>query len=113
MGPRGPIRYRRWCQGHGSTVLLLPGEHVNPSVLVIAEELTFLLNCYSSLHQDARIGRVETITGQAEANRLLETFRPDVVVIDSSAAGGTGLAGLLEGFKLPYNVRMVVTCQAS
>jgi hypothetical protein len=79
-------------------------------VLVLAEELTFLLNCYTSLHQDARIGRVETITGRAEATKLLETFRPDVIVIDSSAAGASGLKGLLDGFKLPYGARLVVTC---
>jgi hypothetical protein len=82
-------------------------------VLVLAEELTFLLNCYTSLHQDARIGRVETITGRAEANKLLETFRPDVIVIDSSAAGASGLRGLLEGFKMPYGTRLVVTCGPS
>jgi hypothetical protein len=79
-------------------------------VLVLAEELTFLLNCYTSLHQDARIGRVETITGRAEAAKLLESFRPDVFVIDSSAAGPSGLRGLLDGFKMPYGARLVVTC---
>jgi hypothetical protein len=83
---------------------------VNPSVLILAEELTFLLNCYTALHQDARIGRVETITGRAEAAKLLETFRPDVIVIDSSATGSGGLAGLVDGFKMPYGARLVVTC---
>src|SRR4029079_13708210 len=47
------------------------------------------------------------------ANKLLETFRPDVIVIDSSAASGSGLRGLLDGFKTPYGTRLLVTCGPS
>jgi DNA-binding NarL/FixJ family response regulator len=84
---------------------------VNPSVLILSEEMMFLLDCYSSLHQDARIGRVETVTDHTEAVKLLATFRPDVVVIDASATGRAGLAGLIDGCRLPRSCRIVVTCQ--
>jgi chemotaxis response regulator CheB len=84
---------------------------VNPSVLILSEEMAFLLDCYSMLHQDARIGRVETVTGRAEAVKLLASFRPDVVVIDASSVGRAGLAGLVEGWKLPTSSRLVVLCQ--
>ena len=83
---------------------------MNPSVLILAEEMNFLLNCYSSLHQDARIGRVETVTGRTEAVRLLQTFRPDVVVVDSSAADSAGVTVLVDQCKIPSDVPIVVTC---
>ena len=86
---------------------------MGPSVLVLAEEMSFLLDCYSALHQDARIGRVETVMSREEAVKLLRTFHPDVVVIDSSAAGSAGLAALIEGFKVPARSKIVVTCDPS
>jgi chemotaxis response regulator CheB len=84
---------------------------VSPSVLILSEEMPFLLDCYSTLHQDARIGRVETVTDRSEAVKLLATFCPDVVVIDASASSRAGLAGLVEGCRLPTACRIVVTCQ--
>jgi len=75
--------------------------------------MTFLLDCYSTLHQDTRIGRVETVTDHTEAVKLLATFRPDVVVIDASASSRAGLAGLVEGCRLSTASRIVVTCQPS
>lgn len=83
---------------------------MNPSVLILAEEMSFLLYCYSNLHQDARIGRVETVTGQTEAVRLLQTFRPDVVVVDSSAADSAGVTALVDRCKIPADIPIVVTC---
>ena len=82
---------------------------MKPSVLILAEELTFLLDTYSTLHQDARMGRVETAT-RAEAAKILDTFRPDVVVIDSSAAGSAGLPGIVKQCNLPYGTKIIVTC---
>src|SRR5215217_3021084 len=73
--------------------------------------MAFLLDCYSALHQDVRIGRVETVTDHTEAVKLLATFRPDVVVIDASGTGRAGLAGLVEGCRLSTASRVVITCQ--
>ena len=33
---------------------------MSPSVLILSEEMSFLLGCYSTLHQDARIDAVST-----------------------------------------------------
>ena len=84
---------------------------MSPSVLILSEEMSFLLDCYSILHQDAHIGRVETVTDRTEAVKLLATFCPDVVVIDASATSRAGLAGLVEGCRLPTSCSIVVTCQ--
>lgn len=90
--------------------MLLGSAELNPSVLILSEELTFLLNCYSALHQDARVGQVEAATSRGEAAKLLLTFQPDVVVIDWSAGNGNGLGAVLDQCRLSPGTRIVVSC---
>lgn len=68
-----------------------------------------MLSCYSAVHQDPRIGRVEAATSRAEASNLLRDFRPDVVVVDSSAGDGPGLASAVEQLKLRPSTIILVT----
>ena len=84
---------------------------MTPSVLILSEDLTFLLSCYSALQQDPRIGRIEAITTRQEAEGLLQTFRPDAVVIDSSFSDSAGLASVVQNWKLPRETVVIVTCR--
>jgi chemotaxis response regulator CheB len=95
-----------------SAVLLLGSAELNPSVLILSEEVTFLLSCYAALHQDARVGQVEAATSREEAARLLLTFQPDVVVIDWSAGNGNGLGVVVDQCRLSPGTRIVVSCDA-
>jgi len=88
----------------------LGSAYVNPSVLILSEELTFLLSCYSSLHQDERIGRVEAATSREEAAKLLQTFRPDAVVIDSSAGDNSGFSAVMRDCRFSSEAAIIVTC---
>jgi DNA-binding NarL/FixJ family response regulator len=80
-----------------------------PSVLIVSEELDFLLNCYSSLRRDARIGRVEATTNPDEATRLVRSFHPHAVVVDSSAGGSFGLPIVNQLCQLDPNLVVLVT----
>jgi chemotaxis response regulator CheB len=78
--------------------------------LILSEELEFLLGCYSTLHQDARVGQVEAATGRDEAAMLLRTFRPDVLVLDWSAGSSAGFGAVLSECNIPPGTRIVVSC---
>jgi len=72
---------------------------VLPSVLLVSEELAFLLTAYSSLQRDPRIGRIEASAGHDEAIALMRTMRPNVVVLDVTASDpGQAMVGQFRRF---------------
>ena len=80
-----------------------------PSVLIVSEELDFLLSCYSSLRRDARIGRVEATTNPEEATGLVRSFHPHAVVYDSSASESFGLPVVTQLCQLDPTMAVLVT----
>jgi DNA-binding NarL/FixJ family response regulator len=82
---------------------------VGPSVLIVSEELGFLVECYAGLHRDERIGRIEATTSQDEAMSLVETLHPDAVVFDSSAGGSFGVSSISRLCELNPSLTVVVT----
>ncbi|MGE3270157.1 MAG: response regulator [Chloroflexota bacterium] len=79
------------------------------SVLIVSEELSFLLQCYSGLHRDKRIGQVEATTSREEAAVLIQSLHPDAVVFDSSAGDSFGVAAIERLRALAPNTKVVVT----
>lgn len=71
---------------------------MTPSVLLVSDELTFLLTTYSSLQRDPRIGQIEATASHDEAIALMQTLRPDAVVVDVAANDAGGHA-LVERFR--------------
>jgi DNA-binding NarL/FixJ family response regulator len=79
------------------------------SVLIVSDEYSFLLSSYSWLRQDARVGRIEATTNEAEALARAESYRPDVVVFDATPSGGFGLATVRRLRESNPGVDIVVT----
>jgi DNA-binding NarL/FixJ family response regulator len=82
---------------------------VTPSVLLVSDELAYLLTAYSSLQRDPRIGRIEATANRDEAVALVQTLRPDAVVVDVAATdtGGHALVGRFR--KLDASMAVIVT----
>ena len=79
------------------------------SVLIFSDEYAFLLSSYSWLRQDARVGRIEATTNEAEALDLASSYHPDVVVFDAGSAGGFGLATVRRLCESNPGIDVVVT----
>jgi DNA-binding NarL/FixJ family response regulator len=82
---------------------------VVPSVLIVSEELDFLLACYTSLHRDIRIGQIEATTSGEEAGRLVRTLWPDAVIFDTSAGDGVTLSAVRRICELVPDAAVIVT----
>jgi DNA-binding NarL/FixJ family response regulator len=82
---------------------------VVPSVLIVSEELDFLLACYTTLHRDARLGQIEATTSSEEGGRLVQTLRPDAVVFDTSAGDGVSLSAIRRLRELAPYATVLVT----
>ena len=82
---------------------------VAPSVLIVSEELSFLVSCYSGLHRDERIGKIEATANRDEAVGLVQTLHPDVVVYDSSAGDSFGVSAIGRLCELAPEMTVVVT----
>lgn len=80
-----------------------------PSVLIVSEELSFLVSCYSGLHRDERIGKIEATANREEAVGLVQTLHPDVVVYDSSAGDSFGVSAIGRLCELAPEMTVVVT----
>ena len=93
----------------GSAATLLGGRLVAPSVLIVSEELSFLVACYAGLHRDERIGNIEATANRDEAVGLVQTLRPDVVVYDSSAGDSFGVSAIGRLCELVPSMTVVVT----
>lgn len=84
-------------------------ELVAPSVLIVSEELSFLVTCYAGLHRDKRIGKIEATANRDEAVGLIQSFHPDVVVYDSSAGDSFGVSAIGRLCELAPEMTVVVT----
>ncbi len=80
-----------------------------PSVLIVSEELQFLLNCYTAIHRDARIGQIEATTNGEEASRLVQTLRPDAIVFDASAGDSTDSSTIRQLREIAPYATVIVT----
>lgn len=80
-----------------------------PSVLIVSEELSFLVSCYNGLHRDERIGKIEATANRDEAVGLVQTLHPDVVVYDSSAGDSFGVSAIGRLCELAPEITVVVT----
>jgi len=59
---------------------------VVPTVLLISEDLSFIITVYASIQRDARIGQVEAAGSQDEGVMLAQTMLPRTVVLDVTAS---------------------------
>jgi hypothetical protein len=96
------IEGQRRCAADGESL-------VAPSVLIVSEELSFLVSCYNGLHRDERIGKIEATANRDEAVGLVQTLHPDVVVYDSSAGDSFGVSAIGRLCELAPDMTVVVT----
>jgi DNA-binding NarL/FixJ family response regulator len=80
-----------------------------PTVLIVSEELSFLVDCYAGLHRDKRIGKIEATANREEAVSLVQKLKPDVMVYDSSAGDSFGVAAIVRLCEMVPSMTVVVT----
>ena len=82
---------------------------MEPSVLIVSEEMDFLVSCYAGLRRDKRIGKIEATSHREEVVGLVQTFHPDVVVYDASAGDSFGVSAIGRLCELAPGMTVVVT----
>jgi DNA-binding NarL/FixJ family response regulator len=75
---------------------------IGPSVLIVDDNKPFVNRVIALLSETRNIGHISTANEHNEASRIFETQKPDVVLLDISMPGKSGME-LLKQFKKTHN----------